>query len=39
MAYNKFIKQDGTILLDLTGDTATESVVGKGVVFHKPDGT
>ena len=39
MAYNKFIKQDGTILLDLTGDTATESLVGKGVVFHKPDGT
>lgn len=39
MAYNKFIKQDGTILLDLTGDTATESLVGKGVIFHKPDGT
>lgn len=37
MAKNKII-YDGTVLIDLTGDTATESTVLSGVTFHGKDG-
>lgn len=39
MAYNKFIKKDGTVFLDLTADTVTEADVASGKTFHKADGT
>ena len=38
MAVNKVIL-DGEILVDLTGDTATEADVAAGKLFHLPDGT
>lgn len=34
MAYNKFIKKDGTVMLDLTGDTVTADTLRKGVIAH-----
>lgn len=39
MANNKFQLSDGTVLLDLTGDTAVESDVAQGKTFHKADGS
>lgn len=39
MAYNKFIKKDGTVMLDLTADSVTEANVEYGKTFHKADGT
>lgn len=39
MGYNKFIKKDGTVLLDLTGDDATAADVAAGKKFHLRDGT
>lgn len=39
MAYNKFIKKDGTVMLDLTADSVTEANVESGKTFHKADGT
>ena len=38
MAYNKFRKQDGTILLDLTEDTVTPETLSKGVTAHNRHG-
>ena len=34
MAYNKFIKKDGTVMLDLTGDTITPDALRKGFTAH-----
>lgn len=39
MAYNKILKADGTVLMDLTGDDVTESDVARGKIFHKRDGS
>ena len=38
MGYNKFIRTDGTLLLDLTGDTVTEKILPKGVTAHNAYG-
>lgn len=38
MGYNKFIRTDGTMLLDLTGDTVTENDLPKGVIAHNAFG-
>lgn len=38
MAYNKFIKQDGTVMLDLTSDTVTADTLNKGVTAHNASG-
>lgn len=38
MAYNKFIKKDGTTLLDLTTDTITADKLAKGLVAHDRSG-
>lgn len=38
MGYNKFLKKDGTTLLDLTGDTVTENDLPKGVTAHNACG-
>lgn len=38
MTYNKFIKQDGTVLLDLTKDTVTAGKLAKGETAHGADG-
>lgn len=37
--YNKILKADGTVLIDLTGDDVNESDVARGKVFHKRDGS
>lgn len=34
MAYNKFIKNDGAVLLDLTSDTVTAEILPVGVTAH-----
>lgn len=34
MAYNKFIKNDGSVLLDLTSDTVTVETLPVGVTAH-----
>lgn len=39
MAYNKILKADGTVLIDLTGDDVAESDVARGKIFHKRDGS
>lgn len=38
MAYNKVIKRDGTVKLDLTQDTVHESHVKEGITFHNAHG-
>lgn len=38
MGYNKFLKKDGSVMLDLSGDNAMESDVRQGVRFHKANG-
>lgn len=38
MAYNKFIKQDGTVLCDLTADTVAPEYLAKGVTAHDRSG-
>lgn len=38
MAYNKFIKKDGTVLLDLTADTVAADKLAKGIIAHDKSG-
>lgn len=38
MGYNKFMKKDGTVLLDLTGDTITPETLHQGVIAHNASG-
>lgn len=38
MAYNKFIKKDGEVLLDLTGDTVTADKLAEGATAHNASG-
>lgn len=37
--YNKVELEDGTILLDVSEDTAEELNVDEDIIFHKNDGT
>lgn len=38
MADNKVVTSNGTVLIDLSGDTATEEDVVEGKIFHKANG-